>query len=99
MVAAKNKYLVIDEIETALHYTAQEQLWEIIFEYAEKWNIQVFVTTHSHDSIQTFQYAIEKHKISAQYIRLQKSREDRNEALLYSDEKLQKRLNLDLEIR
>jgi len=103
LVAAKNKYILIDEIEAGLHYTAQEKLWEFIFEYAEKWNIQVFATTHSNDTIRTFKYACTKYEkdgdIDAQYLRLQKSRSGKFEAICYSGEKLGESLNLELEIR
>ena len=103
MVAARNKYLIIDEIETALHYSAQEKLWEFIFEYAEKWNIQVFATTHSRDTIRAFKYACTKYskdgEIDAQYLRLQKSRSGKFEAIQYDQERLFDSLDLNLEIR
>ncbi len=103
MVAAKNKYLVIDEIETALHYSAQENLWNTIFEYAEKWNIQVFATTHSRDTIRAFKYACTKYskngEIDAQYLRLQKSRAGNFEAIDFDYKNLDQSLDLNLEIR
>lgn len=52
LVKAKNKILLIDEFEVGLHYSIQKQLWEIIFKYAKEWNIQVFATTHSQDTIE-----------------------------------------------
>lgn len=55
MVNADNGFLLIDEFENGLHYTTQEQLWEIIFSLAQKLNIQVFATTHSEDCIKGFE--------------------------------------------
>lgn len=49
-----NGYFLIDEFENGLHYSVQEKLWEIIFYLAEKLNIQVFITTHSNDTIKAF---------------------------------------------
>jgi AAA15 family ATPase/GTPase len=54
LINAKNKTLLIDEFEVGLHHSIQKQLWEIIFKYAKEWNIQVFVTTHSHDTVKAF---------------------------------------------
>jgi len=54
MVNAEGGYLLIDEFENGLHYTVQERLWSIIFKLAQDLNIQVFVTTHSEDSIAAF---------------------------------------------
>ncbi|WP_416407200.1 AAA family ATPase [Agrobacterium rosae] len=39
--------LLIDEFDATLHPTAQKKLFDIIVEYAEKYRIQVFFTTHS----------------------------------------------------
>lgn len=54
MVNCENGYLLIDEFENGLHYSVQQQLWEVIFNLAERLNIQVFATTHSYDCINAF---------------------------------------------
>ncbi|HMO39641.1 MAG TPA: AAA family ATPase [Saprospiraceae bacterium] len=54
LVSAEKRLLLIDEIDTGLHYTVLEKLWEIIFEYAQKLDKQVFVTTHSGDCLDAF---------------------------------------------
>lgn len=43
--------LLIDEFENGLHYSVQHQLWKIIYRLAEQLNIQVFVTSHSIDTL------------------------------------------------
>lgn len=55
LVNSDNGFLLIDEFENGLHYTVQEQLWDIIFKLAQKLNVQVFVTTHSEDCIKGFE--------------------------------------------
>ncbi len=55
LVNSDNGFLLIDEFENGLHYTVQEQLWDIVFNLAQKLNVQVFVTTHSEDCISGFQ--------------------------------------------
>jgi len=57
LVNAQNKILVIDEIESGLHYSVQFELWKLIFEVAHRLNIQVFATTHSWDCVEAFQQA------------------------------------------
>lgn len=54
MVNCENGYLLIDEFENGLHYSVQEQLWEVIFSVADSLKIQVFATTHSYDCIDAF---------------------------------------------
>ena len=54
MLNCKNGVLLVDEFETGLHYSVQEQLWNIIFSLSKKLNIQVFATSHSRDCIEGF---------------------------------------------
>jgi len=55
LVNADNGFLLVDELENGLHYTVQEQLWNIIFMLAQRLNVQVFVTTHDDDCIRGFE--------------------------------------------
>jgi hypothetical protein len=41
--------LLVDEIDTGLHYTVMENMWKLVSETARKHKIQVFATTHSRD--------------------------------------------------
>lgn len=43
--------ILIDEIDTGLHYTMLEDLWKFVVEAARLNNVQVFATTHSLDCI------------------------------------------------
>jgi predicted ATPase len=51
---AKGGFLLIDEFENGLHYSVQEKVWALLFDMAEKLDIQVFATTHSWDCIESF---------------------------------------------
>ena len=43
--------VLIDEIDTGLHWTVMEDMWRLVIETARRWNVQVFTTTHSYDCI------------------------------------------------
>lgn len=62
MVCCEDGFLLIDEFENGLHYSVQEKLWEIIFQLAERLNIQVFATTHSSDTIRAFESIVDQNK-------------------------------------
>jgi len=98
---AQNSILLIDELELGLHYSALEKLWNMIFKYAKKWDIQVFATTHSQDVLRTFHYIADDAQYinDAQYIRLQVNRKGENEAIIFDGERLRESLELELEIR
>jgi ABC-type transport system involved in cytochrome c biogenesis ATPase subunit len=57
LVSAKDGVLLIDEVENGIHYSVQPQLWQFLINAAEKFNVQLFATTHSTDTIQAFQWA------------------------------------------
>jgi ABC-type cobalamin/Fe3+-siderophores transport system ATPase subunit len=57
LVNAQNGMLLIDEVESGLHYSAQADLWRLVLQLARELNIQVFATTHSKDCILAFNKA------------------------------------------
>lgn len=57
LVNAKDGLLLVDEIDTGLHYSVQPDMWRLVFETAQRLNVQVFATTHSWDCIEAFQEA------------------------------------------
>lgn len=62
LVNAKDGVLLIDEVDTGLHYSVLPDVWKLIFEVAHRLNVQVFATTHSWDCIQAFQQASDENK-------------------------------------
>ena len=100
LVNSKNKILLIDEFEVGLHHSVQKQLWEIIFKYAKEWNIQVFVTTHSLDTVRSFSEVSDKNEGMGEFMRLQKSRMTGEiEAVVYSKKSLDYAIEDSLEMR
>jgi predicted ATPase len=62
LVNAKDGMLLIDEVDTGLHYSVLPDLWKLIFEVAHRLNVQVFATSHSWDCIEAFQQAADANK-------------------------------------
>ena len=102
LVSAKDNLLLIDEIETGLHFTVLEKMWDIIFRYSESLHIQVFATTHSQDALKTFAYMLEKseNEDAGAYFRLQADRKTGQiEAIPFDLERLESALETKSEIR
>lgn len=59
LVTAKDGVLLVDEIDTGLHYSVIEDMWRVIIRTAIRLNIQVFATTHSQDCINALAWALE----------------------------------------
>jgi AAA15 family ATPase/GTPase len=49
LVTAKDGILLVDEIDTGLHYAVMSDMWRLVERTAERLNVQVFATTHSRD--------------------------------------------------
>jgi predicted ATPase len=49
IVNARNGFLLVDEIDTGLHFSAMSSMWKLIWETAKRLNVQVFATTHNSD--------------------------------------------------
>jgi AAA15 family ATPase/GTPase len=101
LVNAKGKMLLIDELESGLHHSIQELLWKMIFQYAKSLEIQVFVTTHSKDTLRTFKYVSSEaaNKNQGFLFRLQHNRKGKLEAIAYNQDRLEDALEMNLEIR
>ncbi len=100
LVSAKDNILLIDEIDLGLHYSVHEQLWELIFQFAKEWNIQVFATTHSHDCLSAFSYVANRDEYKEMGLSLRLQREKDNIiAVDYAPEELEVALTADIETR
>ena len=76
LVQAAEGFLLIDEIDTGLHWTVMEEMWNLVIEAAISSSIQVFATTHSLDCINGLATLLKKRqdledKVSVQKIERQ----------------------------
>jgi AAA15 family ATPase/GTPase len=104
LVSAKGGFLLIDEFENGLHYSVQEKIWRLLFEMAEKLDIQVFATTHSWDCIESFtKVAIENETTEGVLFRMGRSAKASNKgqviATAYDKERLYNITQADIEVR
>jgi predicted ATP-dependent endonuclease of OLD family len=71
LVNAKGGMLLMDEVESGLHYSIQESVWNFIFQTAQRLDIQVFATTHSWDCVTGFTQAANKSAEKGALVRLE----------------------------
>ena len=57
----RTNIILIDEIDNGLHYSVYKQLWEALFALAVETNKQIFVTTHSKETLQKLNQTLEGH--------------------------------------
>jgi AAA15 family ATPase/GTPase len=98
LVNAKNGILLIDEFENGLHWSVQPKVWNVVFQVAEKLNVQVFATTHSRDCIAGFDEAWNTYPELGAFLRLD-LKDGTVKATEYTSETLNDSLEMDVEVR
>ena len=101
---AKGGFLLIDEFENGLHFTIQEKVWELLFELAQKLDIQIFATTHSWDCIESFaNTAIDRKDVEGVLFRVGRSVKESNRgqviATVFDEDALYSITQADVEVR
>jgi AAA15 family ATPase/GTPase len=45
--------MLIDEVENGLHYSVLRHVWPLLMSFSRKFNVQVFVSTHSRECLRS----------------------------------------------
>ncbi len=91
--------LLVDEIDTGLHWTIMEDLWRLVIGAAQGRNVQVFATTHSYDCVKGLASLLESEPGLAGEVSLQKLERRLEEAVALDGQELASAIDLDIEIR
>jgi predicted ATP-dependent endonuclease of OLD family len=79
----KGGVLLVDEIDTGLHYSVMSRMWGLIYKTAEKLDVQVFATTHSQDCVRSIAELCQQEEES-KAISIHRIEKDRGESVRYS---------------
>lgn len=98
----RDGFLLVDEIDTGLHYRVLPEMWKMVIDASRRLNVQVFASTHSFDCVK----ALAKHgggstllsETSDQFV-LQRIESDRGVATSYRPEEMRIALERFLEMR
>jgi predicted ATPase len=85
IVSVAKGILLIDEIESGFHYSIVYKIWQTLFFLAQQQQVQLFVTTHSDDCVDTFLAAAEDSPLETRLIRLE-NRQSHIVPILYNQE-------------
>ena len=94
--------LLIDEIDNGLHYSVYKKLWQSLFALAKASEKQIFVTTHSKETLVHLNEMLEEHPEYQQEMRLYtlaRTLKNGHQAYKYTYEGLSGACDNDVEIR
>lgn len=95
----RNGILLIDEIDTGLHYSIMGDMWLLVVEAAKRYDIQVFATTHSLDCVRGLAWLCHNHPILGNEISLQKVERNLDESVALNADEIQIAVDQGLEVR
>lgn len=87
----RNGFLLVDTIDTGLHYTAMSKMWKMIIRAATRLDVQVFATTQSQDCMTSLGEQLDDNSTdfdSHSSIVVQRIEEDQTVATRYSSEEV-----------
>jgi energy-coupling factor transporter ATP-binding protein EcfA2 len=90
----KKGILLVDEIDSGLHYTALGDMWKLVGQTAENLDVQVFATTHSHDCVRSLAGIAHDGSVTIQRIEA-----GRPAAVAYSENQVRVAAEHDIEVR
>ena len=99
LVRASGGFLLIDEIDTALHWTVMDDMWRLVVETARKSSMQVFATTHSFDCIRGLSALVESRPDIAGEVSIHKIEKRLDKAVNLDAEDLQVAIEQNIEVR
>ena len=91
--------LLIDEIDTGLHWTVMDDLWRLIVTTARQSNVQVFATTHSYDCLKGLAALMKNEPDLAEDVSLQKIERALPRAVAFGGEQLPVAIEQEIEVR
>jgi AAA15 family ATPase/GTPase len=61
IIANEDGILFIDEIENGIHTSILEKFWEVLYDLADKNNVQLFITSHSLECMNAAEKTVDAH--------------------------------------
>ncbi len=99
LATVKGGILLVDEIDTGLHYSVLADMWKLVIATAIKNDIQVFATTHSLDCLRGLNEACERNPEFASEVSTQTIDRNLDVAIAGDATDLRSALDLGIEVR
>jgi len=99
LIQAEGGILLVDEIDTGLHYSIMGDMWRLVVEGAKQANVQVFATTHSLDCVRGLAWLCENYPSLRPELSIQKIECELEEAVALHADRITLAVEQDMEVR
>jgi len=99
LVNARNGILLVDEIDTGLHFTTMSDMWKLVWETAKELNVQVFATTHNSDCWTSLATIANAENPSEEGITIHRIEKGKNHSIVFTEPEIVIAAEEDIEVR
>jgi ABC-type branched-subunit amino acid transport system ATPase component len=99
VVSASGGVLLIDEIDTGLHYSVMGDMWRLVHDAATRLNVQVFAATHSRDCTQSLAAIVEAGEAPRPEVTIQRIERGNPHAVAFTDDEIRIAAEIGAEVR
>ena len=91
--------LLVDEIDTGLHYTVMSDMWRLVADTARELRVQIFATTHSYDCVKSLAEICDTGISSQTRITIQRIEPEQGRSVPYSEHEIRVAAERQIEVR
>lgn len=91
--------LLVDEIDTGLHYSVMADMWRLMSNAAREFNVQVFATTHSFDCVHSLAAICRDRNEDTSEVTIQRIEVGQKAAVSFTEAEIKVAAERELEIR
>lgn len=99
LVSAQGGVLLVDEIDTGLHFSTMSDMWKLIWKTAKKLDVQVFATTHNSDCWSSLADVIQNEGLDGEEITIHRIEADKNTSVVFTEPEIVIAAQRDIEVR
>ncbi|MBN1347403.1 MAG: AAA family ATPase [Phycisphaerae bacterium] len=98
-VNCRDRVLLVDEIDTGLHHTVMGEMWRIMHTIADRYNVQIFATTHNIECFHALATICREDVNSTNEVSVQRIELNRRRAVSYSERDIAVATEQHIEVR
>ncbi|MEM9493163.1 MAG: AAA family ATPase, partial [Myxococcota bacterium] len=88
LVETRGGFLLVDEIDTGLHYSVMNDMWKLVCKTAQELDVQVFATTHSRDCYESLAEVVAGEQTGGSTVAIHRIERDRDHSVVIDEEQL-----------
>jgi AAA15 family ATPase/GTPase len=99
ILSARDGILLVDEIDTGLHFTTMSDMWKLIWKTAKRLNVQVFATTHNSDCWKSLSEIANADNQSEEGITIQRIEKGKQSSIVFTEPEIVIAAEEEIEVR